>query len=436
MWDVASGRSVRDFLLPEGKWAVLSRDGRENLSFTPDGKSIFLWTPGARGSELWSVLTAWDAADGRCLTQRLAPRAVAGALSPDGESVVALECDGFLRLRSRDTDRTRLEFQFERSRVEFHYPPGVGGRVRSLAACDLAISPDGHLVAARSRYRVSSGREESNPLRLGGMATGRQLAVWPIEGPAVLAFSADGSLLAVADRYTIRLRETASWKDVGSIAVPTGGPVSPDRPRIGALAFSTDGRTLATGHADGTILLWDATFGAGSPGPATRRVRIESLWADLANPDAARANAAVWQLVGDRERSVPFLTERLGAARAPKADDVHSLLRDLDSDSFKTREAAERKLRDLGDRAEAPLRAALSGEPSPETKRRVQEVLASLDPASLQTSERLRELRSVAVLERTGAPEARQALEQLAKHAGSPRLAQAARDALRRMGRS
>jgi hypothetical protein len=182
-------------------------------------------------------------------------------------------------------------------------------------------------------------------------------------------------------------------------------------------------------------LLWDATFGAGSP-VAARRLRIDSLWSDLASPDAARANAALWQLVGDRERSVPFLSEHLRVAQSTKTDDVRLLLRELDSDSFKAREAAERKLRDLGDRAEAPLRAALNGDLSAETKRRVQEVLASLDPASLQASERLRERRSVAVLERTGAAEARQVLEQLAKNAGSPRLAQAAREALRRMNRS
>ena len=231
-----------------------------------------------------------------------------------------------------------MEFQFERSRVEFHYPPGQGGRLRSLAACDLAISPDGQLIAARARYRPPNGKEEPSAIRLGGMTTGRPIAELPVDGPAVFAFSADGFLFAVADRYTIRLRETASWKEVGSIAVPAGIAVSPDRPRVGALAFSPDGRTLATGHADGTILLWDATCGAGS----LRRARADTLWADLASPDAARASSAIWQLADDRKQAVPFLSERLRAAESVKTGDVRSLLRDLDSDSFTTRETAER----------------------------------------------------------------------------------------------
>jgi WD40 repeat protein len=39
---------------------------------------------------------------------------------------------------------------------------------------------------------------------------------------------------------------------------PTGG--------TGALAFAPDGRTLASGHSDGTVLLWDLT-GRSSPRP-------------------------------------------------------------------------------------------------------------------------------------------------------------------------
>jgi WD40 repeat protein len=56
----------------------------------------------------------------------------------------------------------------------------------------------------------------------------------------------------------VRLWKTASGQEVGRVHItaPT------DRASIRALALSPDGRTLATGHADGTILLWDAPLGA------------------------------------------------------------------------------------------------------------------------------------------------------------------------------
>ena len=43
MWDVANGRPVRDFMLPEGKWGVMPHDGTGENIFTPDGKNVLLW---------------------------------------------------------------------------------------------------------------------------------------------------------------------------------------------------------------------------------------------------------------------------------------------------------------------------------------------------------------------------------------------------------
>jgi WD40 repeat protein len=59
-------------------------------------------------------------------------------------------------------------------------------------------------------------------------------------------------------------------------------------------AFSPDGKRMATGHTDGTILLWDVDL------PAASEVRldtkeVETLWADLHDADAAKAWRAAWR---------------------------------------------------------------------------------------------------------------------------------------------
>src|SRR5207237_10889615 len=135
---------------------------------------------------------------------------------------------------------------------------------------------------------------------------GRQLLKVAITGPATFAFAADNRLLAVADTEGVRLWETASWLEVGRILVR--GPDGPaDRPFVRSLAIAPDGRTLAAGHADSTILLWDATLCDGAMGGALTPQRAEACWKDLAGADAVRAYAAVWQLADDPQQALTLL---------------------------------------------------------------------------------------------------------------------------------
>ena len=79
--------------------------------------------------------------------------------------------------------------------------------------------------------------------------------MWAHSGPVTsVVFSPDGKTLATGSGDdTVILWDVASRK-------PLGDPLKAHSSFVSSVAFSPDGKTLATGSEDNTVILWDANM--------------------------------------------------------------------------------------------------------------------------------------------------------------------------------
>ncbi len=405
LWDLAARK----------KLAMLWRPNVFAARFSPDGNTLY--------TQLWDVkesaglIVAWDTATGKEL--RVVARAANSfegtlPLSADGKAVAATARGRESAIHLWDTQTGKELFRAP-SEHTFHRP--------------LAVSPDAKLLAvADGPPQFGAGELPPRYIRLLEVATGKELLRFGESASSyyVVAFSPDGRALATAgEGHQVRLWETAT----GGERLRFDGRQG--RPRD--LLFAEGGRTLVSTSSDSTALVWDLT-GLRSPADGKPPSRdLPELWSALAETDGSAAYRAVWALTAAPEKSVPFLRERLRRAEPVEAKAVTRLVLGLDSAAFATRQQAFEELTRMGRLAEPALRKALSGQPSPEVRRRVQQLLNKL--AALPSGERLRALRALEALEQIGTPAAREVLEGLARGAPEARLTQAARASLERLAR-
>jgi hypothetical protein len=203
--------------------------------------------------------------------------------------------------------------------------------------------------------------------------------------------------------------------------------IDPMQGYVGSLAFARDGRTLASGGADSTILLWDLTGRANAKAETLTAKQLDALWADLC-ADAEKADRAIWVLALAPEQRVAALKERLRPGAPVEAQKLVKLLANLESVTFKVRQQAEQTLIEMAEAVEPALRQHLLSNPL-EVRRHVEQILEK------RAREALRRLRAIDALEQIDAPEALQVLQTLAQGAANPRVRQASEAALQRRGR-
>lgn len=206
---------------------------------------------------------------------------------------------------------------------------------------------------------------------------------------------------------------------------------------VASVGFSPDGRLLASGSFDTTVLLWDVTAISPSGRLPVRRLsdaELRALWDDLAGTDVPQAHRAVWSLAAAADQAVPWLRAQLRPVPKVDAQHVTRLVADLDSDRFLAREKAMGELHELRELAEPEVRKALARNPSAELRRRIVTLHEGWELMTLSAGE-LRSLRAVTALEQMGTPAAAQLLRSLAQGEAAHRLSQEAKASLQRLAK-
>jgi WD40 repeat protein len=395
VWEVATGREVRRFPGVDTTLGI-------RWALSPDGKTV------AQALRFQTV-SLWDTATGKQLCELPEEMVMGLGFSPDGQTL--LLCNGFKDVHLYRAATGKHLHGFSTLPREQH---------RSYQ--DVVFSPDGRWVTLWS-YRF---QQTTNHVRvhLFDTAAGKEVRHFEDLGRP-LGFSSASRLLACRstdDERQVNLVEVATGKLVRRLA---GGEAT-----VRGVAFAPDGRTLVTAGSDGTALVWDVTGLAGKQARLSPR-QCEESWAELADPDPARAYRAGWALTASPE-GMRFLRKQFRPAAAVAAEQMARWIRELDDDDFAVRSAALAALAGLGGRAEKALRQALAGKPSLEARRRLRALLRGPDSQELSPAER-RSLRAVAALESAATPAARRLLADLAGGAAGTVRTSEAKAALERL---
>jgi len=406
--DLAAASSAASTLVSMPKSRLLCQ------AVSADGKILV-------GTGTDNIIRFWDAQSGNAKGQLEGSNvAYQGyALSADGALFAAcgIQCPVCIW----DVATAKLVVQFD---VKNDIPLDGGGRFEIPGADVAAFAPDGKslltMVPQTLLWEVATGGQRlglnTRKMR-GAILHCATCGAFSPDGFFVVIGTSDGALIAV---------DTATGKVLGRLEGHRG--------RVCCLAFAPDGKTVASGGEDASVVVWDVAALVAKARPAPAEIKPEQLrelWKDLADPDAATAYKAICTMAAAPKPTAMFVKARLLGADNAQGERIAQLIRDLDDPKFAVRDKAQSELASYDDLAIPLLLKVLEGMPSAEVRGRVENLLAKLKPANTV----LRIDRALEALERSGAKEAVNVLEDLAKGATVATIKEKANAAFQRLSK-
>jgi WD40 repeat protein len=369
------------------------------LRFTPDNQTLI-----SLGTS--DTPCAWSLATGRQVrfpTLQWWQNSLSG-ITPDGQWFETVGTENEYSLRIWRPWDGRLVRQINLPRFPVHH---------------VEFSPDGRLVAL-----AHDGTQKDIPRiviwdTIANVKRAAFALSWSWQISRSMAFSPDGRVLVAADHEYRGIRQY-------EVATGTERPfLRGHQTTIEHFAFSPDSRYLAAASSDAPIFVWDLWHDSKKSTTPTGE-ETNRLWKMLADPNAATAFRAMCRLLAAPPDAYTILRANL----KPEEPLPAQWLTDLADKQFAVRDRAFAELAKVADRHEPALRRVHERSNSPEARRRLQLLLDRCDPPS---AERLRQARSVEVLERIATPDAVALLRDLAAGAENAALTLDARAALGRV---
>ncbi len=272
LYDVETGKELSMF---PGK--------STSIAFSPDGRFLASSVDG-QSPQLWELTTRKK----MVITDHLSRTSVL-RFSADGKTLITLSNIGDsisqLDLKTGKVKVKHIAEQIEsvsayyfalthdkfasiRRRTEIELWDPTTGEILStlkgkMSISAMVFSPDGTRLA-------SSGRTYDSNVTLQLWDTESREQLWDAESKGssrhltdatevnALAFSHDGKMLASGGTdMTVQVRDSATGEPITTLTGHTNG--------ITALTFSSDNRTLASGSADGTVRFWNIKKGKSLP---------------------------------------------------------------------------------------------------------------------------------------------------------------------------